>query len=489
MTGLRDKIDHIVVLMLENRSFDCLLGQLYPKSASFEGLSGLKTNPYSTGTGAVQQVTAWSDPTLEPGMMTIPDPDPGEDFADMNVQLFGLGGAPNLQPPPMNGFVDNYMRQPAAARPYDFRAPMHHFTPDQLPVISLLARSFAVSDQWHSSAPCQTWPNRFFVHTATAGGYVNNSPAHFPYLMPSIFRRLRDVGRLSRVYFHDVPQSITLADQWLFAAEQFRPIEEFWDDADHGSLPSYSFIEPRYFTDDVLGLIPNDQHPPHDVVYGEQLIAKVYNALRSSPAWKKTLFIITYDEHGGCYDHAPPPPAPLPQPVAGLDGFLFDRYGVRVPAVIISPYVTSATILRTDTDGLQHAGPIRPFDHTSIIRTLRDRFDPNGAPLTGRDAFAPSLDLALTLDEPSNDGPDQIVVPPYTPTPDEVQRAKDAPPNDLQRSLCSLTAHLPQAGTDVLQHIEALRTNALKIVVPQHDRLTDAAAFMRDNLKSFLGHL
>jgi phospholipase C len=487
MAGLRVKIDHIVVLMLENRSFDSLLGRLKPENAGFNGLSGHESNPYMSAAGAVNQVRVWNDPTLESGVMTIPDPDPGEIFTDMNVQLFGLGGAPNLQPPPMSGFVDNYMRQPTADRPYDLRAPMHHFTPDQVPTISLLARSFAVSDQWHASAPCQTWPNRFFVHTASAGGYVNNSPAHFPYSMPSIFHRLHSIGRTSRVYFHDVPQSITLADQWLLAAERFRPIEEFWDDADHGSLPDYSFIEPRYFTDEILGLLPNDQHPPHDVVYGEQLIAKVYNAVRSSPAWKKTLLVITFDEHGGCYDHVPPPVATPPQPQAGIDGFLFDRYGVRVPAVIISPYIAAGTILRNEP--AVPDGPSRPFDHTSIIRTLRDRFDPNGTPLTDRDASAPSLDLALNLNEPTNDGPDRIDIPVYVPTPDEVKKAKDAPPNDLQQSLCRLTAYLPQAKANILGHINALDQQLIDIVVPEHDRVVDAANFMRENLNSFLDQI
>jgi phospholipase C len=485
MSGL-DKIDHVVVLMLENRSFDCLLGRLKPNGDAFNGLSGQELNPYTSATGATEQVGVWSDPTLEPGMMTIPDPDPGELFVDMNTQLFGLGAEENLNPPPMSGFVDSYMRQPAADRPYDFRAPMHHFTPDQVPVISLLARSFAVSDQWHASAPCQTWPNRFFVHTASAGGYVNNTPKIIPYLMPSIFRRLSEAGRTSRVYFHDVPQSITLADQWIVAAERFRPIEEFWDDADHGSLPDYSFIEPRYFTDEVLGLLPNDQHPPHDVIYAEQLIAKVYNALRSSPAWKKTLFIITFDEHGGCYDHVPPPLAAAPPPQPGADGFPFNRYGVRVPAVIISPFIAADTILRSAPNGLQHGGPIRPFDHTSIIKTLLDRFDPNGASITDRDKSAPSLELVFNLNDPSNDGPDHIEPPAYTPTPDEVQRAKDRPPNDLQRSLCALTAHLPQGGSDVGGHIKALEQGALAIIVPEHDRVADAASFVQEKLKSFL---
>lgn len=484
MPSLRDKIDHIVVLMFENRSFDCLLGRLKPGGPDFDGLTGKEANSYTPPGGSVQQIGVWNDPTLTPGLMTIPDPDPGELFADINTQLFGLGDAPNVQPPLMSGFVDNYLRQPPADRPYEAKAPMHHYVPSQVPVISLLARSFAVADQWHASAPCQTWPNRFFVHTGSAGGYVNNSPPHFPYLMPSIFRHLERVGATSRIYFHDVPQSITLADQWLTAADRFRPIDDFWDDADHGDLPGYAFIEPRYFTDDLLGLMPNDQHPPHDVVYGEQLMAKVYNALRASPVWKKTLFVVTYDEHGGCYDHAPPPPAPPPQLNAGPDGFLFDRYGVRVPALIVSPYVATGTVLRPAP---LPGSPAYPFDHTSIIRTLRERFDPGGAPLTGRDASAPSLDIALNLNEPANDGPDQIEIPAYTAAADELRRAKGLPPNDLQRSLCTLTAHLPQAGTDMLQHIDRLKNSLIHAAAVEHDCVSDAASYVRENLLSFLG--
>jgi phospholipase C len=486
LAGLREKIAHVVVLMLENRSFDCLLGTLKRAGAEFDGLAGHEFNTYTPLNGSPRRIDSWNDSTLYPGLMTIPDPDPGELFSDINLQLFGLGGAPDLRPPPMSGFVDNYMRQPKQDRLHDAKASMHYYTPDQVPVMSLLASSFAVSDQWYASAPCQTWPNRFFLHTATAGGFTNNSPPHFPYLMPSIFHRLAQTRRTSRIYFHDIPQSITLADQWLVASERFRPIQEFWDDADHGDLPDYSFIEPRYFTDTILGLLPNDQHPPHDIIYGEQLIAKVYNAVRASPAWKKTLFVVTYDEHGGCYDHAPPPLAAPPQVHAGPDGFLFDRYGVRVPAILVSPYVAPGTVLRSAPAGLQDARPA-PFDHTSIIRTLRELFDPNGVPLTNRDASAPSLDLVLNLDRPSNDGPDYIELPSYMPTASEIARAKDLPPNDLQRSLCSLSSHLPRAETNILQYIDALKSNLIDVFNPVQACVADAEKFVRNNVESFLG--
>src|SRR5258708_8260 len=208
---------------------------------------------------------------------------------------------------------------------------MHYFTPEQVPVISALAKTYAVCDQWHASAPNQTWPNRFFVHCATAGGYVNNAPPQFPYMMNTIFNRISSQGIPNgwKVYFHDVPQSLTLARLWSHR-DCFRRFPEFGDDAAKGRLPCYSFLEPRYFADLGLGM-PNDQHPPHDVVFAEQLIANVYNTLRTSPTWERALFVITYDEHGGGFHHASPPLAGSPSHHPPPCDFALDLFGVRVP--------------------------------------------------------------------------------------------------------------------------------------------------------------
>lgn len=486
MVGLRDKIGHVVVLMLENRSFDCLLGKLRPPGAAFDGLAGGEFNPYKRPDGTFVRIESWRDPTLDAGDMTIPDPDPGESFDDINTQLFGPGGA-GAGPASMSGFVDDYMGQKPADAAYDPKAPMHYYTPDQVPVISQLANAFAVCDQWYASAPCQTWPNRFFVHTGAAGGRVDNTVLAIPALKESIFHRLAQVGRTSRVYFHDVPQSLALADQWSVAAERFHPIDAFWTDADRGDLPDYAFIEPRYFALPGSRLLPNDQHPPHDVVYGEQLIANVYNAVRASPLWKKILFVLTYDEHGGCYDHAPPPRAAPPFAEAGADGFLFDRYGVRVPAVIVSPYIAPGTVLRNAPTGVQPEGGAAPFDHTSIIRTLRELFDPNGEPLTGRDASAPSLDLALNLDQPSNDGPDRIEPPLHVPHADEIDRAASLPTNDLQHSLRLLSAHLPSVGAGFPAPTGALPQGLPADLAAARESVADAADFVRSSVEAFLG--
>jgi phospholipase C len=251
-----DGIKHVVVLMLENRSFDCMFGMLYPKSAEFDGLTGKETNPYTKPDGSEELQPVWNNDGMEPATACIPDPDPGELFqADMTMQIFGLKGSPSDDPPKMNGFVDSYVRQKGPPQP-DPLSVMHYFTQKQVPVISQLAKAFGVSDQWHASAPCQTWPNRFFAHTGTAGGYVDNEPYRFPYEMETIFERLGASGNSWKVYFHDLPQSATLANIWHEVPFHFCFFEdEFAEDCRNGDLPNYSFIEPRYFTSS--DLIPN----------------------------------------------------------------------------------------------------------------------------------------------------------------------------------------------------------------------------------------
>jgi phospholipase C len=472
-------IEHVVVLMLENRSFDCMLGKLKPASAAFRGLTGTETNPQA-GPG-LPPVPVWNRPGTDPATMSIPDPDPGELFAtDMNAQLFGPG-QPTSGIPPMDGFVLNYLGQ-GGVTASNANAVMHYFTPDQVPVISQLATAFGVSDCWHASAPCQTWPNRFFVHTGTAGGYVNNTPTHFPYTMKSVFELLDDKSLSWRIYFHDAPQSATLANIWESGPLNFRLFEaEFVAHAMTGDLPTYSFIEPRYFSSTLFQLIPNDEHPPHNVHYGEQLIATVYNALRGGPNWHKTLLVITYDEHGGCYDHVPPPSA-APPGGPTPNGFAFDRYGVRVPAIIVSPYMPPGSVVRPP-----QASPY-PFDHTSIIATLRKLFD-LGGPLTGRDAVAPDLLDALRFEGPLNDGPQTITPPGGAPTAEEVAAAVQAPPNSLQRSLCSLAAHLPAGSAVVAGHLSALQQGIVTPVAPAFDTVERAAAYVEARVKSFIGKI
>ncbi len=476
--GSLQKINHVVVLMLENRSFDNMLGRLYPPGAKdFYGLTGNETNPDGSG-GTIK---VWNDAGTDPTTMEIPDPDPGELWTDMNQQIFGTQIVPPPTPPTMQGFVENYLYQATlpenAGTSYPAKAIMHYFNPDQVPVISTLATSFGVSDQWFAAAPCQTWPNRFFTHCATANGYENNEPYHFPYKMPTIFSRFSS-SRDWKIYFNEIPQALALAELWRHPFN-FQYIEWFKIDCRLGRLPAYSFIEPRYFSD----LLPaNDEHPPHNVSYGEQLIAEVYNSLRKSPLWKQTLLIITYDEHGGCYDHFPPARNAPPPSQTVTHPFNFDRYGVRVPAVLVSPYIAPGSIIRANDPNKPH-----PFDHTSIIATLRKRFD-LGAALTDRDASAPDLDVALALDKADNMGPERVDALPHAPTPSQMAQVRALPLNDLQRSLVAIAAHLPASIRETEAQVQQLQAG---VAAPMPDLATltraEGATFIKNRLDRFFG--
>jgi phospholipase C len=439
------KIDHVVVLMLENRSFDSMLGWLYPDRPDFDGLTGKEANPWHRRDGTVM-IPVWNDRGMSRAEARGPDPDPGEFFDDIEAQFWGAarmglnGHGHGI--PDMSGFVDNYMQQPRSpdgAEP-DPAAVMHCHSPEQVPVLSLLARSFGVSDRWFASAPCQTWPNRFFMHTGTAGGWVNNDPPHWPYRMHSLFNRMSDHKRDWTVYFHDLPQTATLHDVWSkLATSHFRLFhKEFVQDALNGALPAYSFIEPRYFVSRIHNKVPTDQHPPTNLVHAEELIARTYNALRAGPHWDRTLFIITYDEHGGLYDHVPPPAA-TPPGGPYPDGFTFDCFGARVPAVIVSPHIPAGSILRPP---LNEDGSGTPFDHTSIIKTVQELFH-LGAPLTARVAAAPSLLPLLGEGGPLNAGPPRIDFVPVAPMPEEIKRLRRVDnKSGLQLSLTGLASNL-----------------------------------------------
>jgi phospholipase C len=439
-----NKIDHFVVLMLENRSFDSMLGMLgkyYEKPEMFDGLTGSESN--LDADGRVVSVTNVRGTTDD---LAIPTSNPAEKWMDTNEQLFGLHTLePPTTPPTMDGFVKSYMRYSKPLQPRDPSHTMHFFTPQQVPVLSRLALEFAVCDRWFASVPSQTWPNRYFLHTGTAKdaanpsatGYEDNryeysaaplfasgswwswltswlavfipyfEPETLAFSSPTIFARL-DKANLKnpwKLYYADFLHASTIRDvvsqmareSHFWATKRIVHFDEFLKDCKNGSLPHYAFIEPAYF----LGP-KNDQHPPKSIGPGEELIATVYNALRTGPQsqWLSTILIIIYDEHGGTYDHVPPTLA-VPPDAINTSPFNFDRYGLRVPAVIVSPYVRPRTVLRPP------AGAQYPFDHTSIIATLRKRFS-LGGPLSKRDEVAPDLESVLNLEQPSNLGPETL---------------------------------------------------------------------------------
>ena len=352
---------------------------------------------------------------------TLPAPDPGEGYKDTNHQLFQFYDVAIQYPPqPTNmGFVNNYKNAMLYGTltygdaPTDPREIMTCYTPDQTPVLSTLAKQFAVCDGWHCAVPSQTLPNRDFVHAATSCGHVNNQPqANCD--APTIYNKIQDAIKNNnrtdlswKVYSgtsKGQPFSLTrLIMTQLHGTDldaNFVSINDFYTDASSGNLPSYSFLEPQFSNPG-----QNDQHPPSDIRAGEKLIADVYNAVVNSPNWEETLLVITYDEHGGCYDHVAPPAHATPPDKTGAPGqydFTFNRFGVRVPTVLISPFIEAGTICRP-------AG-YTPFDHTSILATVRNCFKLD-APLTARDEAAPDLSCVLTLETARTDKPKVAPLP------------------------------------------------------------------------------
>lgn len=459
-------IDHVVVLMLENRSFDSMLGRLYPAGPNFDGVPAGASN-WANGV----EYPAWFTAPGAPDPYHIPTPDPNEFFVNMTAQIYGSGPPPAA--PDMSGFARDYAS--VSPHPGDI---MHGYTPEQLPVLSTLAKEFAVSDRWFASAPNQTWPNRFFAHTATANGYVNNSPVHLPYTMETVFNRLSDANRSWRIYYHDLPQTLTLARIWSGLPDHLYSFEEsFMADAMAGGLPNYSFIEPRYFADPLVNRLPNDQHPPHDVALGERLVARVYDAVRNGAAWERTLLIITFDEHGGLWDHVPPPAATPPGPPYS-DDFTFNRYGVRVPAVLISPWIRPGTVLRPPEDG-------PPFDHTSIIATLNALFGPF-EPLTQRDRMAPTLFDCLTLDMASNTGPRSIPLPAPLASPPEFEFALEKDATEAQKALAAVADALPAGVASIVEHMKRLEAMEPLVTSTIEQTASQAFATAKQGLERFL---
>jgi phospholipase C len=429
------RFDHVVVLMFENRSFDNLLGYLYQPGEvpTFEGLAGRSlSNPIPEDARDAERGFVPVHPSLR---MDTPDPDPGEEHPHTNTQLFGTVAPPEnrfkpveeMQPPfnapadasttpRMDGFVADYINsfrveRGRLPRYEEYAQIMSCFRPDQMPVLATLAKGFACFDHWFCEVPSQTFPNRSFFHAATSSGFVINRPVeNFPLHndAETIFERLEGAGLSWRVYF-DPLQCVSITGMLHatrlspYFATHFAPLDDFYRDAAAGTLPAYSFIEPS--------LIPphSDMHPPGGarirrllfflprpsaLKAGDALLARIYNAVRASGTesgsnYTNTLLIVTFDEHGGTYDHVPPPRVPPPNPSApaGQMGFRFDRSGVRIPTLAISAWVDAKTVVHQE------------FRSTSVIRTLRERWS-LGPPLTQRDAIAADIAPILSRTTP-----------------------------------------------------------------------------------------
>ncbi len=358
-------IDHIVVLMMENRSFDHMLGYLALEGGrtDVDGLSDAMTNEHAGHAFPVYH--------LPRGAVATKPLDPDHSGGSVAKQI--NGGK-------MDGFVSAYAETLASrGEPGVDPGPiMGYYNADDLPAYDHLAAEFTICDRWHSSVPGATWPNRLYALTGGADGTRDDKKGPPMYDRHSFARHLDAAGVPWRWYSYS-PGTLRCADSeylvghhdrfhfvdkvklnWLAKLDEAVTIDEhsssFLEDAVTGNLAAVSWLDPNFYDLNLVGSPSNDDHPPSDVFEGQELVFRVYNALATGPKWEKTLLIVVYDEHGGFHDHVTPPEAPDDDPAK------FGHYGVRVPALIASPWVARGVVSHT------------LFDHTSIIKTIMERF-------------------------------------------------------------------------------------------------------------------
>ena len=438
-TGPAPNIKNVFVLMLENHSFDNIFAM-----SSIPGINVATVNDSNSYGGQTYCVQAGA-----PSSMTT---DPGHEFKDVLEQLCGADEAKRYHGgayPAINnsGFASSYATslseatgQPAPGHIGDIMACFT--TAKQLPVIRQLACEFAICDNWFSSLPGPTWPNRFFVHGASSSGWTDSpglkdevkweTIAGFRYNNRSIFTALHDAGHKWRLYndnhnrFSDDSSGPEYGG-WISQVAALKGVSQldvhsldrFVSDLQQteAGAPAYdyayTFIEPNFGKSFFAPQPPykgptykggSSQHPEDDPSGGEGLIKAVYEAIRNSPLWNQSLLVIVYDEHGGFYDSVKPgcaiPPGdgiPEGQPAHNVGGFDFTKYGVRVPAVIVSPLIPKGTVDHT------------VYDHTSILATVERLF--GFGSLTERDANAQDVRHLLSNSAPREDCPTTLVSP------------------------------------------------------------------------------
>lgn len=462
---MRSRIKHVVYLMIENRAFDHICGWLYEndKPARIIGpqgpFKGASTKLFNMdGKKKVFLSKFRGGKVDESKQLEIYTEDPYHDNSDVMRQLFhgNPEGYRRKEKPDMGGFVFNNGNDNV----------METFTPKQIPVLNGLAKNFAISDEWFCSMPGGTDVNRAFSLTGSSFNMLNNFQngteyTYWPYSLhrPSIFKALWTNGITDWRIYNSVEWMDFIFTYHLFLqgqvptidaqvaanpgqpSQHLAPIEQFLAEAKAGTLPAFSYLEPRWIAPQGT----TSYHPGGDLVPGEQHLLQIFEALQSGPAWDETLLVITFDEHGGIYDHVPPPYAEKPYPNDGADGFNFDIMGVRVPTILVSPLIQEKTVFRSET-GVA-------YDSTSILATLLNWF---GVPssqwgLGDRIKKAPTFEGVL-LESMPRQKPVQITPPYDKDNPRSGGSNGDIPLNGLHQAMAphlisTLTKKLPPDQT------------------------------------------
>ncbi|KAF7825949.1 non-specific phospholipase C3-like [Senna tora] len=463
-------IKTVVVLIQENRSFDHMLGWMKSLNPEIDGVTGSESNPISTSDPGSNRLF-FGDRSV------YVDPDPGHSIQDIYEQVFGEpwseASAAKKPAATMQGFVQNAARQQKDGEAMK-ETVMNGFKPGQVPVYEELVKEFAVCDRWFASVPASTQPNRLFVHSATSYGLTSNDTNKLIGGLPqkTIFDSLEENGFSFGIYYQYPPATLFYRSlRKLKNIDNFHQFDiDFKNHCKEGKLPNYVVIEQRFW--DLLSVPANDDHPSHDVAQGQKFVKEVYEALRASPQWNQTLFIITYDEHGGFYDHVPTPLTGVPNP-DGLVGpdpykFGFDRLGVRVPAIFVSPWIDPGTVLH------EPSGPeeTSQYEHSSIPATVKKIFNLPQF-LTKRDAWAGTFETLLTRNTPRTDCPVTL-----------------AEPVKLREGVAKEGGELSEFQVELVQMAATLNGDHRKSVYPhklvQDMSVSDAVKYVESAFKTFL---
>jgi phospholipase C len=380
-------IDTIVVMMMENRSFDH-----YFQGAAKAGLKDIEVAPDTFA-------------NLDPDGMSVPI------FRDSTYCFVDTAhGWPAVHQQINGGLMDGFVTSndathetPIPGVPLEMmrgNRAMGHYEEEDIPFMYWAARNFAIGDHYHASVPGPTWPNRMYLYAASSFGRTHNS---FPEnVEATLFDRLDVRGIPWRIYRSETPCYAIFPDRIakVLGTEKIASLDQFYTDAAAGTLPPVVFIDAGFSLDDKESYKQEDEHPPAVMEFGQHVMATVADALTKSPQWKRSAMFINYDEHGGLYDHVPPPKACPPDdraPDIAEPGEGFDMLGVRVPLVVISPYAKKGFVGH------------HVYDHTSVTRFIEARFTLPA--LSARDANAEAPWEMFDFAGAPNATPPAVVIP------------------------------------------------------------------------------
>ena len=480
-------IDCVVVLMQENRTFDHLFGRWSGAAGTGSGSYSNRPHPSLPAGPGNAAISAG-----QPAQFTVAQGQgPGHSLDATNVQLFtNKVVAPGTALKPVNdrGFVQDYVRTLATdgvrGAAADASAVMQTFIPGELPALSALATNFVLCDQWFAEVPGPTMPNRLYMHAATSAGWAYNDWS-VPLDSVTIYEQLQKSQRTWAVYFSD-QNEVAQYSRINTQRNNFRLYESaFAADASAGRLANYCFIIPRFAGSAADGPVTS-MHPPADVRPGDQLIAEVYAVLRAAPQWSRCLYIVTFDEHGGYFDHADPPSAVNPDginsPAPGdttsfAPTFAFDRLGLRVPTLLVSPYVPKGVVYS------------KPLQHTSVLATVRKLYGISSA-LTRRDAAASTFEDVF-LPAPRSDTPATLSIATAAPPApvDATRAAPDDYMSELARQWRQATAGLPGASASALvpasqDEVHRFVRSQIQLFLDHRARRSPAAAVRAKNART-----